>query len=92
MKRLEGHREPTPAQRAGLAEAGEVVGVVTLVQEDRFRIQDDRGRGYLFTLWHASGVSPGLLHGWSGRGARVAVEYRGAPDLGAVAVRLRETR
>lgn len=92
MKRRDAQPASTPARRAGLPEAGEVVGVVTLVQEDRFRIEDERGLGYLFTLGHASGVSPRLLHAWSGRGARVAVQYRGAPDLGAVAVAVRETR
>jgi hypothetical protein len=92
MKRREAGRDLSPARRAGLPEAGRVEGVVTLVQEDRFRLEDDRGRGYLFTLWYASGVSPDLLDRWSGCRARIAVEYRGAPDLGAVALSVRERR
>jgi hypothetical protein len=65
-------------------------GIVTLVQEDRFRLVDDQGRGYLFTLGRGNGVGLRELHLWCAERTPLEVEYRGAPDLGAVALRLQE--
>jgi hypothetical protein len=66
-----------------------VRGVVTVVQEDRFRLVDDVGRGYLFTLGKRSGTTPAAVRGWRDAGVQVLVEYVGAPDMGAVASRVR---
>ena len=77
-------------RRADLPDRGHLRGRITLVQEDRFRLEDDLGRGYLFTLGRGNGVSLGRLHAWCDNGPTVEVDYRGAPDLGAVAVRVRE--
>jgi hypothetical protein len=82
-------RQSALTRRANLADRGRLRGVITLVQEDRFRLEDDLGRGYLFTLGRGNGVSLGRLQAWCDHGLTVEVEYRGAPDLGAVAVRLR---
>jgi hypothetical protein len=76
-------------RRADLPDRGRLCGVVTLVQEDRFRLEDDLGRGYLFTLGRGNGVSLRQLHAWCEHRRTVTVEYRGAPDLGAIAVRVR---
>lgn len=76
---------------AGLPLAASASGWITLVQETRFRLVDDRGVGYLFTLGWESGVSARDLAMWSREGLVVEVEYRGAPDLGAVAVRVRRS-
>jgi hypothetical protein len=71
-----------------LPDRGTLRGTITLVQEDRFRFADSLGRGYLFTLGRGSGVSLRQLHSWCDAGSAVEVEYRGAPDLGAVALRV----
>jgi hypothetical protein len=77
------------ARRADLPDRGHLRGTITLVQEDRFRLEDDLGRGYLFTLGRGNGVGLRQLHAWCHDGLTVEVEYRGAPDLGAVAVGVR---
>jgi hypothetical protein len=79
-------RQSALKRRADLPDRGHLRGMVTLVQEDRFRLMDDLGRGYLFTLGRGSGVSLRELLAWCELGVTVEVEYRGAPDLGAVAV------
>jgi hypothetical protein len=83
-------RQSILTRRAGLPDHGHLRGTITLVQEDRFRLEDDLGRGYLFTLGRGNGVDLHQLHAWCDDGRLVQVEYRGAPDLGAVAVRVRE--
>ena len=83
-------RQGLLTRRANLPHHGHLRGVITLVQEDRFRLEDDLGRGYLFTLGRGNGVGLDTLHTWCDRQSTVEVEYRGAPDLGAVAVRARE--
>ena len=76
--------------RAELPTVGSVAGTITLVQEDRFRLEDDLGRGYLFTLGRGLGIDLPRLKQWSARRAHLEVEYVGAPDLGARATRVRE--
>lgn len=76
------------AKKAGLPAAGRVRGVVTLVQEGRFRLEDEAGRGYLFTLGWESGVTIEDLSMWSQQRDTVIVDYQGPPDLGAVATRV----
>ena len=73
------------AKRADLPLAGRVAGLVTIVQEDRFRLTDSQGRGYLFKLGKKSGVTMDDLHAWQQGGVPVRVQYAGPPDLGAVA-------
>lgn len=77
------------ARGAGLPLAGSTSGWITLVQETRFRLVDEKGRGYLFTLGWEAGVSARDLAMWSREGVQVRVGYQGAPDLGAVAVSIR---
>ena len=80
-------RQSVLTRRADLADHGRLRGVVTLVQEDRFRLVDELGRGYLLTLGRWNGVGLEELHTWCDQQSVVEVEYTGAPDLGAVAVR-----
>lgn len=69
---------------------GRVEGRITIVQEDRFRVVDPDGRGYLFTA--GKGVaSLDQLERWRDEGRRIQVAYEGVPDLGAVATRVRAT-
>ena len=83
-------RQSILTRRADLPNRGNLRGVITLVQEDRFRVDDALGRGYLFTLGRGNGVGLRQLHAWCDDGLTVEVEYRGAPDLGAVAVSVRQ--
>jgi hypothetical protein len=83
-------RQSILTRRADLPVRGYLRGVITLVQEDRFRLEDALGRGCLFTLGRGNGVGLRQLHAWCDDGLTVEVEYRGAPDLGAVAVSVRE--
>ena len=83
-------RHGTLPRRTDLPDRGYLRGVITLVQEDRFRLEDDLGRGYLLTLGRGNGVGLDTLHTWCDQRSTVEVEYRGPPDLGAVAVRARE--
>jgi hypothetical protein len=76
------------AKRADLPLAGRVRGIITIVQEDRLRLEDEQGHGYLFTLGRKAGASMADLHRWSEGRVTVAVHYEGPPDLGAVAVRV----
>jgi len=76
------------AQRANLPLSGQVRGIITVVQEDRFRMEDAQGHGFLFILGRRAGSSLGDLHRWSGGQVPVTVQYEGPPDLGAVAVRV----
>jgi hypothetical protein len=85
------HQHESAARRADLPTRGEVRGVVTVIQEDRFRLEDERGRGYLFTLGRAAGASVRDLHLWSARNVPITVQYEGPPDLGGVAVKVRPT-
>ena len=80
-------RSETP--RATLPARGTVRGVITVVQEDRFRLEDGVGRGYLFTLGRASGASVRALVAWNGDGSVVEVTYQGTPDQGAIATSVR---
>ena len=77
------------ARRAGLPVRGSARGVITLIQEQRFRVEDSLGRGYLFTLGKAAGASTSDLYTWSGQKVPVTVDFEGPPDLGAIAVNVR---
>lgn len=69
-----------------------VAGRITVVQETRFRLVDDDGIGYLFTLGRFCRAGPSQLERWRSAKTRVAVAYSGQPDMGAVAHRVRPER
>ena len=50
-------------------------GLVTIVQESRFQLLDDRGAGHLFILGHQSLAEPDQLQPLQRRQARVRVSY-----------------
>ena len=77
------------AEKGGLPTGGRVRGVITIIQEHRFRLEDELGRGYLFTLGWEAGTSIEDLAVWSDQQIPVTVEYQGPPDLGAVAKSVR---
>lgn len=62
-----------------------VCGRIAFVQEDRFRLLDDLGRGDLFSLGHRSGVTTVELKAWGNTRHTVHVGNNGLPDQGAVA-------
>jgi len=66
-----------------------VRGVVTVAQEDRIRVVDAAGRGYLFVV--GKRVRRSLPELWALARDRRTVEvvYSGEPDLGAVALAVR---
>jgi hypothetical protein len=72
--------------------ASRITGVITIAQEDRIRVVDAAGRGYLFVL--GKGVRRSLPELWRLARERrtVTVRYEGTPDLGAVATDLRVER
>jgi hypothetical protein len=59
-----------------------VEGRITIVQEDRIRVVNDAGRGYLLTMGKRL-ASLRQLERWRDSGARVRVRYSGVPDAGA---------
>jgi hypothetical protein len=73
---------------AGDEGTAEVVGRISLVQEDRFLLVDARGRGFLFTLDMRAGRAAADLERWCGQGATVAVRYSGDPNSRAIAKRV----
>jgi hypothetical protein len=87
--KAERRRTREAARRAELPTSGRVEGRITIVQEDRFRLEDPEGRGYLFTLGRKAGVSMRDLKNWREGCVPISVEYEGAPDMGAVACRIR---
>jgi len=70
---------------------GTTVGRITVVQEDRIRVVDARGRGYLLTVKKRR-ASLGQLERWRDERTPVRVRYRGVPDAGAIAERIRPAR
>jgi hypothetical protein len=56
-------------------------GIVTIVQEGRFRMTDDDGVSHLFILSHAASAEPQQLAALQARQARVRVRYKPAPGL-----------
>ena len=66
---------------------GEIVGRITIVQEDRIRVVDARGRGYLLTVGKRR-ATPDQLAAWQRELRLVRLRYRGRPDLGAVVDRI----
>lgn len=58
-----------------------VTGRILLVHEDKFRIVDDTGRGYLFALSHDAPVSGRDLRLMHEAQVPVCVRYEGEPSL-----------
>lgn len=58
-----------------------VSGVITVVQEGRFRLAAPDGGTHLFVLSHACAVEPQDLPPLQRSRTRVAVEYEDSPDL-----------
>ncbi len=58
-----------------------VTGIITLVQEGRFRLETDDGRPKLFMLSHSASLEPQDLPPLQRNQARVTVEYEDAADL-----------
>jgi hypothetical protein len=58
-----------------------LTGRVVLVQEERFRVVDDRGRSYLFDLSHDAPATNRDLLEWSRAKTWLVVEYEGEPDI-----------
>jgi formate dehydrogenase major subunit len=56
-------------------------GQVRAVQEQRFRLITDDGRGLLLTLAHDAGIDGPALARCAREGARVTVQYEGEPNL-----------
>ncbi len=56
-------------------------GRIILVQEDRFRVVEEKGRGYLFTLSRKSGIGQEELQRYLKAGATVILEYEGEPNM-----------
>ena len=59
----------------------EITGRIILVQEERFRMVDDSGRGYLFDLSHSSRTRSEDLVNWKNRNTQVFVEFEGTPNF-----------
>lgn len=70
----------------GGAEPRHLVGRVTIVQEDRIRVIDGDGRGYLLVVKHAASLEE--LERWRDQRARLHIWYEGTPDAGAVATEI----
>ncbi len=56
-------------------------GVVTIVQEGRLQLTDDRGVSHLFILGSSAAAEPGQLAPLQRRQARVRVRYSPAKNL-----------
>jgi hypothetical protein len=58
-----------------------MTGVVTIVQEGRFQMTDDRGVSHLFVLSSSAAAETEQLAALQRRQARVLVRYRPASNL-----------
>ncbi|MBI4410767.1 MAG: hypothetical protein HY561_13745 [Gemmatimonadetes bacterium] len=77
--------------RGGAGGIGVVIGRITVVQEDRVRIVDDEGRGYLLVVRKRAASLDELEHWRDGR-VRLRVYYTGAPDAGGLAQAMEAVR
>ncbi len=57
-----------------------ISGQIITIQEQRFRLVTDDGRGFLFTLTNGSPTVENLNR-WQADGVRVDVEYTGEPNV-----------
>ena len=70
----------------------EARGIITLAQEDRFRLQTEDGHSLLLILDTGTGTSIEDLESLVGSHKKVLVRYKGAPDAGAVALEVIEDK
>jgi urease accessory protein UreE len=67
-----------------------VTGRIVIVQEQRFRLVANNGRGFLFTLPHNSSVTSDDLLRFRDKSQRLLVEYDGESNtISAVAAKIR---
>lgn len=78
-----------PPHPSSLTPHPSVQGVMTIVQEDRVRLVDGLGRGYLFVIGKRVRLTPAALWALVRDQRLVTIVYQGEPDLGAVAVAIR---
>lgn len=84
MTRLRRHDQlQVIADCDGSGETGRqrATGRITVVQEGRFLLVTDRGRGLLLTLAEDADGSVDALQRYRDTGTRVAADYEGEPDL-----------
>ena len=81
----------SPARMHPRRTRGSTVGRITVVQEDRIRVVDEQGRGYLLTV-EKRRASLDQLERWRDERTPVRVRYRGVPDAGAIVERIRPAR
>ncbi|HEY1374782.1 MAG TPA: hypothetical protein VGH50_20080 [Candidatus Binatia bacterium] len=66
-----------------------IAGHIAIVQEQRFRLVADNGRGFLFTVPHNSTVTHDDLLRFRDKSQRLVVEYDGEPNtISAVAAKI----
>jgi hypothetical protein len=58
-----------------------IVGHITLVQEQRFRLLTEAGQSFLLTLAHDAPLDADCLCDFLAARTRVVVEYQGEPGL-----------
>ncbi len=56
-------------------------GLITAIQEERFRFMTDQGESLLLTLPQDARVTRGDLARWLDENQRLEVEYTGEPNL-----------
>jgi hypothetical protein len=82
-------RVPTTVTATTVDRQRRVQGVITIVQESRFRLQDAEGRGYLFTL--RAGLHASRLRRYEQQRTPVTVLYTGQVNTGAIARTVKPT-
>ena len=80
IRSLESHGGSTPGS-AAKGERSVATGHIMLVQEGRFRLWTDEGRGLLLTLAHNANAGIEDLLRFRRDGTRVEVHYTGTPNL-----------
>jgi hypothetical protein len=64
----------------GWMEKHVLIGHITLIQEQRFRLVSENGRGFIFTISRKSAVRLSDLQQVLKSHATIRVEYSGAPN------------
>jgi len=58
-----------------------MAGRIIIVQEERFRLLNNTGQGFLFSLSHAARITQQDLQRWHAADTPVTVHYQGEPNL-----------
>ncbi|HEX6535626.1 MAG TPA: NrfD/PsrC family molybdoenzyme membrane anchor subunit [Gemmatimonadaceae bacterium] len=85
------NRRGVPARASRALRGGEVSGRITIVQEDRIRLLDAMGRGYLLIV-RPRRATLAQLERWRDAGTLVRVRYSGEPDVGGLVERVEVVR